>query len=185
MTFLASKNHIRKTVLVQTLSCDIKLPCWCNNAWGNYFPPQLTVWGCSLSTKGHMNFLAKTVVPDQTCTLLRSSDLGRHISHIAHNSSSGNSTGSTEWRTGDSNMWLHCPEGLTSDWEMSFDTSSLEPPSSQKLNTVWRESCGLPTALSAYPNYIQSCCLIPPFSLHPTDSFLSSSHETVNVIFYK
>lgn len=81
MTFLASKNHSRKMVLVQTLSCNIKLPRWCNNVWGNYFPSQLTMWGCSLSTKGHMNFQAKTVVPDQTCTLLWSSDLGRHIPH--------------------------------------------------------------------------------------------------------
>lgn len=138
------------------------------------------MWGCSLSTKGRVNFQAKTVVPDQTLKEFRPGQ-ATYPTHCPQQQQ-GNSS---EWRTGDSDMGLHCPEGLTSEWELRFDTSSPELLSSQKINTVWQKSRGLPTALSTYPNCIKSCYLIPPSSLHPTESFLSFPHETLNVIFHK
>lgn len=71
----ASKNHSRKTVLVQTLSHHIILPCRCNNEG---------------ETISHCSSLCEDVAPvqkdvwlctHQICTHIRSSELGRHISH--------------------------------------------------------------------------------------------------------
>lgn len=74
----ASKNHSRKMVLLQTLSSHIILPCQCNNEG---------------ETISHHSLLCEDVASvqkdvwisrlKQLCQtrLLRSSDLGRHISH--------------------------------------------------------------------------------------------------------
>lgn len=171
---------------IQTLSCDIKLPCWRNNARGNYFPLQFTVWGCNLSTKGRMNFQAKTVVPDQTCTLLRSSDLGRHTSHTLP-TAAALVTAQAAQNGGQETQTCGCTAQKVSSKSKNSTLThlllNLHP--SRNWTLYGGRTVDSQHLLSTYPNCIKSCYLIPSSTLHPPDSFLSSPHETSNDIFHK